>query len=444
MLKDSPTSNTLSSNTSKATPRKLPTPVAVSSTSATPKYKLDGSVSTTPFKKAFTKNKADMTPLRSTSTKTPLKPFVVRKVKQSSTFPTLASPLMPKPDSFKAKTQKLWPKLEPLKPLPKLEPLVTPINRPAATNHVNPAVLKPKFRGTNADLDGTPTNTGLSSIVLEELKPEKKLDMTNNTQLHHYSQTYVFKFGDVVTRLAPILLFTLDDCLNAQRSGNLELCREMFRMLAELNSSTTCLQFDTKRQKYKVFRSKYNESFEFFSEWLKFEQKSGDYTQQLNVYLQATDNLKSVNDLRKIQDMFNSFNHQQRKITKSEPIIDIDSREDQEFMQRMERVINKEILVDKAEYYTIEELPKSIESENEDPAEKKKPVEDIAEILGNLTLETSVKRAPAAIIEDDFRYSIQKKDSKPGKTMVGVNMGTSGSTVTVLTPIKAKKKQQLG
>ena len=444
MLKESKASNALSSNTSKATPRKLPPPVAASTTSATPTNKRYGSVSTTPFKKAFTKNKADVTPRRSTSTKTPLKPFVVGKVKQSSTFPTLASPLAPKPDSFKAKTPKSWPKLEPLKPLPKLEPLVTPINRPAATNLINPAVLKPKSRGTNADLDGTPTNTGLSSNVLEELKPGKKLDMTHYTQLQNYSQNYVFKFGDMVTRLAPILLFTLDDCLNAQRNGNVELCREMFRMLAELNSSTTCLQFDTTRQKYKVFRSKYSESFEFFGEWLQFEQKSGDYSQQLKVYLQATDNLKSVNDLRKIQELFNVFNHQQRKITKSDTSIDLENTEDQEFMQRMDRVINTKILVDKAEYYTIEELPKSIESENEDQAEKKRPVEDIAEILGNLKLETSVKREPTAIIEDDFRYSIQKKDSRPGKTMVGVNMGTSGSTVTVLTPIKAKKRQQLG
>lgn len=214
----------------------------------------------------------------------------------------------------------------------------------------------------------------------------------------------------------------------------------MYQILAN-SSSFGCVEFDGCSKKYKK-AMEYRKNYGFYSKWLQFEQKNGDYTQILNVYLMATDNLKSVNDLRDIQDMFNSRMVRDRKVSKSaEPVVE-DGIEQSEYLNRVDKVINRKISNADCEYYELQEMK---HQPKEFYVEKKGTVEDIANILGNLTLgPIEVKKEPI-IIEDDFHYSIKLKEhNKPARQVRGVEMGTAGSTVTVLTPVKAKKKQQLG
>ena len=408
--------------------------------------KPSGSLRNTPIKKSIGTPTRVATPTRkSTATKTPLKPFVVGKVRPSP-LPSLSSPFTPSFEKAKP-IPKSTPRFASLKPVPSLEPLVTPVNKVSIKT---PTMAKKLIVPNQPEpqMEETPINNMVRGAYDLNFKINCNFvqDLSESTQLQRYAKNATFKFGTISTKLSPILLFTISECLAAKNAGNVELARQMFQIL--MNSScnqTKCVEFDPIKRKYKPSQNNYSVNLEFYTEWLKFEQKHGDYAQILNVYLMATDNLKSVHDLRIIQEIFNTFNNRNIQSVQTEKraiVVEDDLMSDQEYLKRIDSVIQREIKMNDTELYEMVNIKSETKS---DFHEKKGAVEDIADILGNMKLEPDIENVKKPImIEDDFHYSTKTKEQKPARQVCGVEMGTTGSRVTVLTPIKAKKKQQMG
>jgi hypothetical protein len=119
--------------------------------------------------------------------------------------------------------------------------------------------------------------------------------------------------------------------------------------------------------------------------------------------------------------------------------------DDEKLLHRIDTLLNR-----KSDSYT-QEIPYQIDQASpvklttQEFDEKNNAVHDIAHILGSLSLEEKTmsvkKKTPIK-----FDGPITSISKQPMKTVVGVPMNAreDGSTVTVLTPVRAKKKYVKG
>jgi hypothetical protein len=278
-----------------------------------------------------------------------------------------------------------------------------------------------------------PSTTLVDTVAMEE--------NTFKNRLHLYGLQRIYvSVGEAleVVRLPRLLLFSLADAIGLAEGKYIEAARSVFRILAKTTLESH-YNYVYCNKTWKLLKKPFSHQYEFWTTWAKYEEQWGNLNEVADIYFDAIDQLKDREEVMKLREEYYAF---QTRIgfIKSEIEIDDDVQAPELVSEHrnVEEILKKSI----PESVDSDWKPSDIQFHSEPQVKSENIVNDIVDMLGAM----SIRKEPKSLPEMEFEMEIPSMNPKtPSKKVVGVPVSArkNGSSVTVLTPVKASRKTKM-
>jgi hypothetical protein len=277
------------------------------------------------------------------------------------------------------------------------------------------------------------------SSSIEDLAICREQPFKNRLWLYGVRRMYA-SVGEAieVVRLPRLLLFSLGDAIGLAEGNHIEAARSVFRILSK-TALDPHYNYVYCNKKWKLLKRPFCDHFEFWTTWARYEEQWGNLNEVADIYFDAIDHLKDREDVMRLREEYYAF-QTRIGITKNE--IDLD--DDIQPPELVSEYRNVDDLLHKSisEPSVSDWRPSELEFEDGHAVKSENIVNDLVDMLGAM----SIQKEPKILPETEFETEIPSLHPKtPIKKVVGVPVSArkNGSSVTVLTPVKASRKTKM-